>query len=185
MSGAMRLVEFTANRCVVFNPPAALGFYFGGAMIILNTAFLIACRSSEWLRKRTDNGWLGWVITVLLIPAWLSGHSDRITLDRQTQMLTVRTRMFFVFWHTREIPLDVFTEANVAGKQAQLQLNFSNGNFFPVGSDSFLGGRDLAANAINAWMRTYRTGAPLPSPDTAAFPSDQQQNYEQPGNSSP
>ena len=173
MSGAMQLLEFTASRCVVYNPPPMLGFYFGAASIVINLGLLIASRMSERVRKSTDQGWLGWAITVFLIPAWLSGHTDKITLDQQAQTVTVQSRNFFVFWHNRQVPLSMLTDASVTGHQNQLQLNFSDGNFIYVGPDSFLGGRALAAKAINAWLQSNRTGVPLPSPQDAAYPRDQ------------
>ena len=158
IDGIMRVIEDTPQTCVIHNGGSSILTYacFGSAALIIGLT--IAGRFSPWMSKRVSHGWataIPLLFIGVILPAFLAGESNTLTLSRDAGTLRLSTSNFFFFKNTRTFNLRDIHSASVTGKYNQFQINFADGSYLYVGNDTVEGGRATSADAMNAWLNQY------------------------------
>ena len=159
MNDAIRVLENTPAHCIIYNPPMMIGLYYG---IIINSLFVVFALLIAFVPavKAAVNSYAAivivWVALGLLAPILTVGRTDKATFDRASGTVTIQQKFCFITRKTETVPLEQVQGATVGGRYSWLLLNLWGGGQISLSSDTSVGGRDDAADAINSWLAAYR-----------------------------
>jgi len=164
MNDAIRVLENTPAHCIIYNPPMMIGLYYG---IIINSLFVVFALLIAFVPavKAAVNSYAAivivWLGLGLFVPVLLIGRTDKATFDRASDTVVIQQKFCFITRKAETIPLEQVQGATVGGRYSWLLLNLRGGGQISLSSDTSVGGRDDAADAINSWLAAYRNRTAL------------------------